>query len=138
MGGVIEHEGTVVSIEGRIVKVLIEQTSACAACHAKSACTASEKAEKIVDAENRDNKQYEIGEGVKIIGDRGLGLQAVLIAYVIPICIILAALFISSAITDNELVTGIVGLCSLIPYLILLILFRKKLQSKFRFYIVKL
>ena len=138
MSGNIHHAGVVERVESGIVYVRIVQQSACAACHAKSACTASEKAEKIVDAENRDNKQYEIGEGVKIIGDRGLGLQAVLIAYVIPICIILAALFISSAITDNELVTGIVGLCSLIPYLILLILFRKKLQSKFRFYIVKL
>ncbi len=138
MSGEIEHEGTVIGIDGHKVRVLIEQTSACAACHAKSACTASDKAEKVIDAENRDGSPCRVGERVQIKGDRSLGLYAVLIAFVIPLCIIIAAMFIASAFTDNEVITGLVGLCSTIPYLLLLLLLRKKFQSKFRFYIVKL
>ena len=49
MTNTIEHQGIIVSIDNNIAHVRIEQTSACASCHVKSMCGASEKAEKIIE-----------------------------------------------------------------------------------------
>ena len=49
MADVIKHDGVVDSIEGNCIHVRIVQASACAACGAKSLCSAAESKEKIVD-----------------------------------------------------------------------------------------
>ena len=53
MHNTIEHQGIITSIENDIAHVKIEQISACASCHVKSMCGASEKADKIIDATKR-------------------------------------------------------------------------------------
>ena len=50
MTNTIEHQGFIIEINNNIAHVRIEQTSACASCHVKSVCGASEKSEKIIGA----------------------------------------------------------------------------------------
>lgn len=132
----IEHEGLVSGIQGDRVHVLIEQTSACAACHAKSMCVSSDKSDKIIEAIG-GNQEFTIGEKVMVIGQRSLGLKAVLLAYVLPFIIILTALFVFDIFFDNELIIGTCSLGSLLPYFLLLRLMRNQLQAKFQFYVIK-
>ena len=136
MTNTIEHQGIIISIDGSIAHVKIEQTSACASCHVKSVCGASEKSEKIVDA-NIMQDDLKIGDQVTIIGQKSLGMQAILLAYVLPFVIIVATLFIANIFTSNELIIGTCALASLIPYFILLRLMRNKIQAKFKFYAIK-
>lgn len=136
MTNTIEHQGIIISIDGSIAHVKIEQTSACASCHVKSVCGASEKSEKIVDA-NIMQDDLKIGDQVTIIGQKSLGMQAILLAYVLPFVIIVATLFIANIFTSNELIIGTCTLASLIPYFILLRLMRNKIQAKFKFYAIK-
>lgn len=136
MQNTIEHQGVIISIDGKVAHVKIEQTSACASCHVKSVCGASEKSEKIVDA-NIIDASLKVGDQVTVIGQKSLGIQAILLAYVLPFIVIVSMLFIVNIFTTNELVIGTCALASLIPYFAILRLMRNKIQAKFQFYAIK-
>lgn len=136
MQNTIEHQGVIISIDDKVAHVKIEQTSACASCHVKSVCGASEKSEKIIDA-NLMDASLKIGDQVTVIGQKSLGIQAILLAYVLPFVLIVAILFFANIFTTNELVIGTCALASLIPYFAMLRLMRNKIQAKFQFYAIK-
>ena len=136
MQNTIEHQGVIISINNKIAHVKIEQTSACASCYVKTMCGASEKSEKIIEAHIYDDS-LKIGDSVIVIGQKSLGVQAVLLAYVLPFCIMIATMFVANALTSNELIIGSCALISLLPYLVALRLMRKKIQAKFQFYAIK-
>ena len=136
MQNTIEHQGVIISIDGKVAHVKIEQTSACASCHVKSVCGASEKSEKIIDANLMDTS-LKIGDQVTVIGQKSLGIQAILLAYVLPFVLIVVILFFANIFTTNELVIGTCALASLIPYFAVLRLMRNKIQAKFQFYAIK-
>ena len=133
----IEHTGIITHIDKQTVQVSIIQKAACSDCHAKSACTASEMDEKIIDVANT-GENYSIGEKVMLTGQSSIGFLAVLLAFVIPFLLILLGLFILQSVTDNEALSGILALSLLIPYYIILSLFNSKLKNKFQFQIEKL
>ena len=136
MTNTIEHQGFIVEINNNIAHVRIEQTSACASCHVKSVCGASEKNEKIIDAHIADNT-LKVGDQVTIIGQKSLGFQAIILAYILPFVVIITSLFIVNIFTTNEVVIGTCALATLIPYFAILRLMRNKIQAKFQFYAIK-
>ena len=136
MQNTIEHQGVIIAIDDKVAHFKIEQTSACASCHVKSVCGASEKSEKIIDA-NLMDASLKIGDQVTVIGQKSLGIQAILLAYVLPFVLIVVILFFANIFTTNELVIGTCALASLIPYFAVLRLMRNKIQAKFQFYAIK-
>jgi sigma-E factor negative regulatory protein RseC len=132
----IEHTGIVQHIEGNKAQILIVQQSACSACHAKSACTMSDQQEKVVEVLVDDHSIRE-GDEVIVYGSSSIGLQAVLIAFVLPLLLVFLLLFILTFFVKNEAVAGLIALSVLIPYYLILSLFNKKLKSKFEFHIKK-
>ena len=135
MSQIIEHTGKIQHITGNQVQVLITQNSACSACHAKSACTAADSAEKIVDALSCDSSSLKTGDDIIVYAQHSLGLKAVLLAFVVPFMLILTALFGLRYFTDNEALSGTIALATLIPYYIILLFFKEKLKAKFQFYV---
>ena len=133
----IEHEGTVVSIDGRRVQVRITQQSACAACHAKGLCTASEAVDKIIDAETSGSEPLAVGDAVYVTGKTSLGFKAVGLAFIVPFCVVLAVLVAVQYATHNELTAGSIALAALIPYYIMLAALRHKMATIFRFSVHK-
>lgn len=133
MTNIIKHRGIVESTDGTHIRVRIMQTSACSTCNAKGYCSSSDSKEKIVDIYHSASS-YEIGEEVMIYGTTSMGMQAVLIAFVIPFVILISALFIMMPLTgSNELLSALTALLSLIPYYIVVYLFRNKLKKNFSF-----
>lgn len=133
----IEHRGVVVEVNGKSVKVRIEQLSACAACHVRSLCMASDKSEKIVDAAVVAGN-FSVGEEVVVVGHKQLGVVAVVLAYIVPFLLIVATLFFSSLFVDEEWIVGSLSLLVLAPYLVALRLMNNKIKAKFRFYVSKI
>lgn len=131
----IEHTGKVVATGNGVLLVQVEQVSACAACHAKGLCTASERADKVIEVVT--DEQYEVGERVMLFGQSSMGLKAVLLAYVLPFVLIVAVLALMQQVV-NEAVAGIVALGTLIPYFFVLRCCRHMLQRKFTFKVMKL
>ncbi len=128
----IQHRGIVKNIENNTVFVRIEQESACSSCHARSACLASDKKEKIIAVTDRSG-MFKPGEEVIISVKSSLGMRAVVIAFVIPFIIIVTAVLIGSKISGSEDIGGLAGLFFLFPYYIILYILRDKINKKFIF-----
>lgn len=136
MSKLIEHSGTINHIQGHLIQVLITQESACISCHANGACSAADKDDKIIEVESSDST-FQVGDRVMLYGQSSMGLQAVLLAFVIPFLIILLTLFILRFYVANEALSGTIALATLVPYYIVLSFFNKKMKSRFQFFIKK-
>lgn len=133
MANIIQHQGIVENINDSQIRVRIVQASACAACSAKGHCGSADSKDKIVDVTD-DTHSYKVGDEVMVIGQTSMGMQAVLIAFVIPFIILISVLFIAITLTGgNEALSSIISLAMLIPYYILIWLSRKKLKKNFSF-----
>lgn len=132
----IDHVGTISKIKDEKITVSILNVSACAGCHAKSACSMSDMKEKEIDIIDYSSS-FKLGEKVKIVYQESLGWLALLLAYVLPFVIVLITLFIATAFT-NELISGLMALGILLPYYSLLYFFKDRLKKTFSFTIHKI
>lgn len=133
----IEHKGIIQSINGENLQVGLVVQSACAGCHAKSACGVADMAEKIVDVKCT-SKEFEIGETVNLFYQEHLGLKAMVLAYIIPFVAVLITLIVALQITNNEGIAGLLALGILVPYYIFLYLRKDSLKKEFSFSIEKI
>lgn len=138
MSKTIDHSGTIERIEGSTIFVRIEQESACAGCHAKGLCSAGERKEKIIEVTTDNPNAYQVNEKVMVCAELSLGLQAVLLAFVFPLIIVVAAILAGNYLHWDESTSGTVGLLMLIPYYIILYYFRERIKKKFVFTLKKL
>ena len=127
----ISHEGVVTKITDDELKIKILAQSACAACHAKSACGMGEQAEKILTVPRPKGKDFAINQKVNVRMAIGQGNKAAVLAYLIPVALSLTAVFICLDLGLGEGLSALIGIGSMIPYYIILYLFRDKLKQKF-------
>lgn len=130
MSKTVSHKGVVVAVDGRRLKVQIESVSACAACHAKGMCTLSDKEEKLIDIEMPNGMEKKVGDVVTVVVTQQRGMQAVVLAYILPAIVVILSLVGLLKIVSEQ-VAIILSLLSLAVYYILLYLFRNRISSKF-------
>ncbi|MBK3517068.1 SoxR reducing system RseC family protein [Carboxylicivirga marina] len=128
----IEHEGIVTELNPQHIKVRIVNESACASCHAKGSCTAADLQDKLIDIYQSETG-FQTGQKVMLMGKKSLAPKAVLLAYIYPILLILAALISTFFITGNELLAGGLALAILVPYYAGIYLLKDKLKRTFSF-----
>ena len=132
MEEMIRHNGIVLSTDGESARVEIVQTSACAACKARSMCMSAESQQKIIDA--RMAEPMKPGDRVEVMVREHLAWRAVLLAYVLPFVVMLAVIVGLDYATDmSEAVVGTLSLCSIALYYIGLGMFKHRLQKQFSF-----
>lgn len=91
----VEQKGIVIKKQEDKVIVKIEQKSTCSSCHARGACTSLDKKDKEIEIKTKDTQNYNIGDEVVITISTKLGLKAVFIAFVLPLILLVIALFLS-------------------------------------------
>lgn len=91
----VEQKGIVIKKQEDKVIVKIEQKSTCSSCHARGACTSLDKKDKEIEIKTQDTQNYNIGDEVIITISTKLGLKAVFIAFVLPLILLVIALFLS-------------------------------------------
>ncbi|HOP58164.1 MAG TPA: SoxR reducing system RseC family protein [Bacteroidales bacterium] len=128
---IIEHDGTVKSIENGAVTVKIISASACSGCHAKGVCSLSEMKEKTVIVPGMYNVNQ--GNSVIIRMKRSMGYKALLLGYIFPMILFIAALVVLGLVSKSEITTGLGAIAVLVLYYIILRFFRKTIDSKFTF-----
>jgi len=128
---IIEHDGIVQKSDKSSVKVKITSVSACSGCHADGFCTLADKKDKIIDISGRYNLAP--GDAVTVLMKKSMGYTAVMLGYVIPIILVIALLIILGSMSLPELITGLGSLAVLIPYYLVLSLFRKRINTNFKF-----
>ena len=137
MADIIKHRGIVEKIDGSHIVVRIVQTSACSACSAKGLCNASESKEKQIDVYEA-NPSYQIGEEVMVCGTTSMGMRAVLLAFGVPLIILVLALGVSMKFTgEDTLLSSGIALVSVVPYYIAIYFCKDKLNRTFSFTIEK-
>ncbi len=129
----IRHPGKVVKVEPEELHVRIVSMSACASCHAKGVCTASDMQDKLVDVKNIYGERYKPGDDVVLVLKRTKGRSAVFLGYILPFLILLVALVGLSIALDSEGMAGLLALSFLAPYYLLLYKYRHKLKERFDF-----
>ena len=129
----ISHEGIVTKITDDELEIKILAQSACAACHAKSACGMGEQAEKILIVPRPKDKEFSLNQKVNVTMAIGQGNKAAVLAYLIPIMLLLAVLFTCLGLGISEGLSALFGILALIPYYIVLYLRRDKLKEKFEY-----
>ena len=127
----IKHEGIVESIGTESCLVRITQASACSSCSARGLCRSSESKEKVIEVKGH-YPTLQVGDKVTLIGSVHQGLRASVLAYIVPLILMLIALFIGTRYSGDG--TGaLAALLVLALYYGVLYLFRDKLGKKFAF-----
>ena len=129
----VSHEGIVTRITDDELEIKILAQSACAACHAKSACGMGEQAEKILTVPRPKGKDFTPGQRVNVKMAIGQGNKAAILAYLIPIILLLAVLFVCLGLGLGEGLSALIGIVAMIPYYIVLYLRRDQLRQKFEY-----
>jgi sigma-E factor negative regulatory protein RseC len=133
----ITHEGIITAIHNETIDVTILAQSACSACHSKNMCSLSEMKEKVIHV-NKVSGDWAMGENVKVVMTESLGIFATVLAYIIPILIIVGVLSALTLLSVPEYIVGITIIGSLTVYFFGLYFFRKKLGKKFSFKVSKI
>ena len=131
----ISHEGIITKITDDELEIKILAQSACAACHAKSACGMGEQAEKILTVPRPKDREFTLMQKVNVTMAIGQGNRAAVLAYLIPIILLLAVLFTCLGIGLGEGLSALISVVALIPYYIVLYLQRDKLKNRFKYVI---
>ena len=129
----ISHEGIVTNITDDELEIKILAQSACAACHAKSACGMGEQAEKTLTVPKPKDKEFALNQKVNVRMAIGQGNKAAVLAYLLPIILLLAVLFVCIGLGLGEGLSAIISFISLVPYYIVLYLRRDKLKRQFEY-----
>jgi sigma-E factor negative regulatory protein RseC len=133
----IDHLGIVETLTDNLATVKINSQSACAACHAKGACSAADQTEKYLSV-NPAGQDIKIGETVRVLISKKTGLNAVAIGYIYPFLVLMVVLIACTIAGINELHAGLFALLSLAPYYLSVYLFREKISNAFKFKLEKL
>lgn len=129
----ITHKGIIKQIDKTHVTVQIMQASACAVCEAKSLCHSAESKEKMIEVEAVDAASFQVGQEVMLVGTLSQGLKAVVYAYILPLVLMLAVLFLAISYGLDEALSALCAIAVLIPYYIVIFLLRHHLSRKFSF-----
>lgn len=92
--------------------------------------------DKIIEVPDRSGR-FRINEEVMICGQNSMGLQAVLLAFVIPLVIVVGAIVVGTNLQWDETTSGLTGLSLLLPYYCILYLMRDKLKKTIYIYFEK-
>jgi len=129
--GAIQHDGTVKKVDGNSVLVSMTASSACSGCHAEGLCGLSGKEEKIVYVEGKYNVSQ--GDRVTILMEPSTGYKAVALSYLGPLIVIITGLIIFNSLSFKELTAGLISISLLVPYFLILYIFRKSINHSFTF-----
>ena len=100
-------------------------------------CAASESKDKIIEVPDYSGK-FSVNENVIICGQSSLGLQAVLLAFIFPLILIVAIIATGNILLWKETTSGICSLTLLAVYYCILYFLRDKLKKRFIFTLKKL
>ena len=130
----VEQKGIVIKKQEDKLVVKIEQKSTCSSCHARGACTSLDKKDKEIEIKSKDTANYNIGDEVIITISTKLGMKAVLIAFVLPLILIVLALFLSIKIFSlSQSISALISLLVLSAYYFLLYKQNLFLSKQFNF-----
>ena len=136
MAKLATHKGRITEITPELTTVEIVSESACSACHAKSLCSLGESKAKTVQLPTSGWTARSVGDEVTVAISTSMGHKAVWIAYVGPLCVLMAVLLILTGLGLGELPAGLCAICAVALYYFGVWLLRGRLQNECKFSII--
>ncbi len=134
----VEQKGVVIKKETDKLTVKIEQKSTCSSCHARGACTSLDKKDREIEIKTKDIADYQIGDEVIVSITTKLGFKAVLIAFILPLILLLIAIFASvNLFSLSQALSALIALVIIAIYYLILYKQNNKLTKEFNFQIKK-
>ena len=118
--------------------VEIVSQSACSACHAKTLCSLGESVVKKVEVPTKPYHSFKPGDEVNVLLRATLGHKAVVLAYGLPLIVLIAVLLLCVEAGLSEIVSGLAAILSVALYYFVIWLFRTRLRNSYEFEIREL
>lgn len=135
--GKIVHDGIVREVHPDSVTVEMVCQSACAGCHAKGVCGASDEAVRFITLPPPPFELLNPGDKVYVELKSSMGLKAVWLSYVIPVAILMILILTLSSVGMQELYTGLLSIAGTGIYYLVIYLLRGRLSRQFYFSLKK-
>lgn len=128
---VIAHDAIVQSIDSSSVTLLLLNKGSCSGCNAEKSCgmSGSDTRELCIEGTFDINP----GSRVTVVLKQSSGFLALFLGYILPLFIFLVSIVLLNIFSVAELASGLISLGMLIPYYLLLSLFRSSIRQKFSF-----
>jgi len=127
----IEHTGNIIRTESDRVFVSIYSKSVCSKCDVRGSCNSlSGTSEKIFEISVKENHNYILGQKVRLSISTRTGNNGVLIAYILPLILMISGMIVSDSLFHKEGITAITALLILIIYFIILTVNRQPNDPK--------
>ena len=133
----INHSGVVERTDEHSVYVKVVPQTSCTGCQARSMCISSGGNEQIIEVPD-DSGEFHVNDPVILSGESSMGIQAVWLAFIIPLILVVATIIITTHLQWKESTSALTGLSLLVPYYAVSYLLRDKLKKKFVFTIKKI
>ena len=134
----IEHKGVVLSVGEDMVRVAIEVNEACGGCSARKSCAMGQSAKREIDVRTAEASRYSAGELVRVGAKQSLGIAAVVLCYVVPLVVLVAALVSAVVASMPEGAAALASIGATALYYVALYLFRNRISKKITFTINKI
>ena len=131
----ITHQGVVSKIASTKITVVLKGNINCEGCKAQSACGVSDSNDKEIDISN-SIETFKLNETVEVVLKKELGLKAVFWAYFFPF-ILMVLVLVASSFFVKEWLAGLLSLCVLIPYYVVIYILKNTFQQAFQISILK-
>ncbi len=119
------QQARIVSIDGDRIECAIDCGDACGGCKAKSVCSGlgGESSNKKILSLISTNPNHKVGDVISVEISTAMGLRAVLLAYMLPVVLVIGLLLLLQSIGLSELWSGISALGALILYFVVIKVF---------------
>ena len=125
------------SVEEGVVRVAIEVNEACGSCASRKACAMGQSEQREITIFTADAADYSVGEVVDVAAKQSLGVVAVLLCYVLPLVVLVAALAMAVTLGVSEGLSALLSLGATLLYYAVLYLFRNRISKRIIFTINK-
>ena len=136
----IMHQGVIEAYHNGVatVRVTHDSEGGCAACGARDGCglAAAGGGKPASTVEIPFSQPLEKGQRVTVMLGRNSDWKATLIAFVLPVALMVGGLGLGSALKISQLATAFLALGCLVGYGLILLLFRSRLKKTFSMSII--
>ncbi len=135
--GCYTQSGKILAVTHDTIRIGFVASSACSSCSARAKCGMSESSEREIEIPTPSGEDYKVGDSVQIAISSQMGTISVVVAYVLPLIVLMVMLSVLITLGLNEGLSALISIAGVAVYYIGIYLNRAKLENKIKFTIKK-
>ncbi len=120
----MQQKATIIEKNGSQLLCRVECSDACQGCAARKVCSNGEEKEGKTLTLISHNDEHQVGDVINVEVSNAMGLKAVLLAYILPVFVIIAVLLVLQELGCSELTAGLSAIGAMALYFICVKVFK--------------